>query len=118
TYSSGVYAEQDTARISGAFDTLYLSLADRRIKLLAQEFDAGKLPTTYEFPREFRKLRTLLVQLLVDVCRPSQLRRGPFLRGFYFTGVRPVTLTTAGPTQAREEQAGQGSGADAAEHAT
>ena len=63
---------------------------------MAQEFDATKLPTIYEFPREFRKLRNLLVQLLVDVCRPSQLRRGPFLRGFYFSGVRPVTITTSG----------------------
>ena len=103
TYSTGVYAEQETARISGAFDNLFLSLADRRIKLLAQEFDPNKLPTIYEFPREFRKLRNLLVQLLVDVCRPSQLRRGPFLRGFYFSGVRPVTITTTGPTLAREE---------------
>jgi type VI secretion system protein ImpL len=103
TYSTGVYAEQETARVSGAFDNLFQSLADRRIDLLAREFDATKLPTIYEFPREFRKLRTLLVQLLVDLCRPSQLRTGPFLRGFYFTGVRPVTITTAGPTLAREE---------------
>src|SRR5262249_7380672 len=70
--------------------------------LLSQEFDAGKLPTTYEFPREFRKLRTLLVQMLVDVCRPSQLRTTPFLRGFYFTGVRPVTITTTGPALLRD----------------
>ena len=111
TYSTGVYAEQETARISGAFDNLFQSLADRRVKLLSQEFDATKLPTIYEFPREFRKLRNLLVQLLVDLCRPSQLRRGPFLRGFYFSGVRPVTITTAGPTLAREEPIAQPSAA-------
>ena len=46
----------------------------------------------YEFPREFRKLRSLAVEFLVDVCRPSQLRAGPLLRGFYFTGVRPVVV--------------------------
>ena len=87
-----------------AFDNLFQSLADRRVHLLSQEYDATKLPTIYEFPREFRKLRTLLVQLLVDMCRPSQLRAGPFLRGFYFTGVRPVTVTTSGPALARENR--------------
>ena len=107
TYSTGVYAEQETARVSWEFDNLFQSLADRRVDMLAQEFDATKLPTIYEFPREFRKLRTLLVQLLVDVCRPSQLRKGPFLRGFYFSGVRPITITTAGPSLAHEEQIAQ-----------
>jgi type VI secretion system protein ImpL len=107
TFSTGVYAEQETARVSREFDILFQSLADRRVNLLAQEFDATKLPTLYEFPREFRKLRTLLVQWLVDVCRPSQLRTGPFLRGFYFSGVRPVTITTAGPALVREEQTAQ-----------
>src|SRR5208283_4361603 len=107
TYSTGVYAEQETARISWEFDNLFQSLSERRVDMLAQEFDATKLPTIYEFPREFRKLRTLLVQMLVDVCRPSQLRTGPFLRGFYFSGVRPVTITTAGPTLAREEPIAQ-----------
>jgi type VI secretion system protein ImpL len=103
SYSTGVYAEQETARVTGAFDNLFQSLADRRINLLGQEFDAARLPTTYEFPREFRKLRALLVQLLVDLCKPSQLRTGPFFRGFYFTGVRPVTITTGGPALVREE---------------
>jgi type VI secretion system protein ImpL len=107
TYSTGVYAEQETARVSREFDNLFQSLADRRVNLLSQEFDATKLPTIYEFPREFRKLRTSLVQLLVDLCRPSQLRTGPFLRGFYFSGVRPVTITTAGPALAREEPIAQ-----------
>jgi type VI secretion system protein ImpL len=118
TYSAGVYAEQETTRISREFDNLFLSLADRRIPLLSQEFDATKLPTIYEFPREFRKLRTLLVQLLVDVCRPSQLRKGPFLRGFYFSGVRPVTVTTAGPSIAQEESAAQPSAPSMAAGAT
>ncbi len=118
TYSAGVYAEQETARISREFDTLFNGLADRRISLLSQEFDATKLPTIYEFPREFRKLRTLLVQLLVDICRPSQLRKGPFLRGFYFTGVRPVTVTTQGPSIAQEESSAQPSAPSLAAGAT
>ncbi len=105
TYTTGVYGEQETARISSAFDALFQSLADRRVDLLAQEFDANRLPTIYEYPREFRKLRTLLVQMVVDLCRPSQLRAGPFLRGFYFTGVRPVTVTSAAPALVQEPAA-------------
>ena len=31
TYNTGVYGEQETARISAAFDTLFQSLADRRV---------------------------------------------------------------------------------------
>src|SRR5262249_11966654 len=41
-----------------------------------------------------------LVQFLVDVCRPSQLTVGPFLRGFYFTGVRPVIVNEGAPVAA------------------
>ena len=36
-------------------------------------------------PVEFRKLRAMAVQFMVDLCRPNQLGAGPFLRGFYFT---------------------------------
>ena len=69
-----------------AFNQLFHSFCDHRLLLLPREGDATKVPQSYEFPREFRKLRTALVQFLVDVCRPSQLRAGPFLRGFYFSG--------------------------------
>ena len=89
---SGIYAEDQTRRLSAAFDALTYSLADHRIALLPRENDAQKVPGAYEFPREFRKLRTTLVQFLVDLCRPSQLRASPFLRGFYFSGVRPVIV--------------------------
>jgi type VI secretion system protein ImpL len=34
-----------------------------------------------------------VVQFLVDLSKPSQLRAAPFLRGFYFSGVRPVVVT-------------------------
>lgn len=90
--SAGVYAEEETRRLNAAFDALFYSLCDRRIEFLPRETDADKLPGAYEFPREFRKVRTALVQFLVDVCRPSQLRASPFLRGFYFSGVRPVVV--------------------------
>jgi type VI secretion system protein ImpL len=90
--ATGIYAEVETRRLSAAFDGLFYSLADRRIVFLPRENDPQKVPAAYEFPREFRKLRNGLVQFLVDVCRPSQLRASPFLRGFYFSGVRPVVV--------------------------
>jgi type VI secretion system protein ImpL len=90
--AEGVYGEQETARLSDNFERLFRSLADTRPELLARETDPGKLPAAYEFPREFRKLRPAVVQFLVDLCRPSQLSTGPFLRGFYFTGVRPIII--------------------------
>ena len=99
---AGVYAEQATQKLSAAFDALFHSLADKRTVFLAREHAGEKLPGIYEFPREFRKLRTLLVQFLVDLSKPSQLRAAPFLRGFYFSGVRPVNVTEMSqPPQAR-----------------
>jgi len=90
--ASGVYAEEETQRLTKAFDELFYSLAEKRLDLLAREHQADKLANIYEFPRELRKLRTLLVQFLVDLVRPSQLTVNPFLRGFYFSGVRPVIV--------------------------
>ncbi len=92
---AGVYAEEETNRLTWAFNQLFHSFCDHRLLLLPREGDALKVPQAYEFPREFQKLRTALVQFLVDVCRPSQLRAGPFLRGFYFSGVRPVAAAEA-----------------------
>jgi type VI secretion system protein ImpL len=86
---SGVYDEEQSAKLNAAFDQLYYSLAEHRIDFLAREGDAQRVPGAYEFPREFRKLRNLVVRFLLDVCRPSQLNATPFLRGFYFSGVRP-----------------------------
>ena len=96
--SSGVYAEEETRRLSELFNRLFYSLADKRSIYLPRENDPEKIPGAYEFPREFRKLRAPMVQFLVDLCRPSQLRASPFLRGFYFCGVRPVVINDAAPT--------------------
>jgi type VI secretion system protein ImpL len=92
-----IYTEEESARLSSAFDTLYLSLAGKRPDYLARENDDAKLPATYEFPREFNKLRNAIVQFLVELGRPSQLSSSPFLRGFYFTGVRPVVVNQSAP---------------------
>ncbi|HVO97607.1 MAG TPA: ImcF-related family protein [Bryobacteraceae bacterium] len=111
--AGGVYAEEETQRLTWAFNLLFHSFCDHRLLLLPREGDATKLPQAYEFPREFRKLRASLVQFLVDACRPSQLRAGPFLRGFYFSGVRPVAAAEApapmvAPSAPSEQQAEAG----------
>jgi len=106
--ATGVYAEEETRRLAKAFDELFYSLAERRLDLLAREHEGDKKPGIYEFPRELRKLRTLLVQFLVDLARPSQLSVNPFLRGFYFSGVRPVIIDdVAAAVAAPEVQAAE-----------
>jgi type VI secretion system protein ImpL len=97
---SGVYAEQEAQRLTAAFNDLYYSLCDKRPGFLSREHDAPNLPGIYEFAREFRKLRTSVVQFLVDLARPSQLTTGPFLRGFYFSGVRPIFVSDVAPSAA------------------
>ena len=91
-YNVGVYADQESKRLTAAFDELFYSLSDKRLEYLPRESAAEKLPAVYEFPREFRKTRNLVVQSLVDLCRPSQLTVSPFLRGFYFAGRRTVQV--------------------------
>ena len=101
---SGVYAEQETQRLTGAFNDLYYSLCDRRPDFLAREHEAQNLAGIYEFAREFRKMRASVVQFLVDLARPSQLTTGPFLRGFYFEGVRPIFVSDVAPAMAPPPQ--------------
>ena len=42
--SEGVYAEEETARLTGNFERLFRSLADARPEFLAREDDAANLP--------------------------------------------------------------------------
>jgi type VI secretion system protein ImpL len=100
--TGGIYAEEQSARLGAAFDGMTRALSDARIEILRRENDATKLPGAYEFPREFRKLRGTLIEFLVELCRPSQLTAGPFLRGFYFSAVRPVVVQEALVTPERE----------------
>jgi type VI secretion system protein ImpL len=93
----GVYAEQESRRLAAAFEGLFYSLCGKRLPFLGRENKADKLGPVYEFPREFRKLRNAAVRFLVDLSRPSQLRIDPFLRGFYFSGVRPITVKDSAP---------------------
>ena len=98
----GVYAQQQTARLNHSFQQLFYWLADRRPPYLIREHKPAALPNIYEFPREFNKLRPLISSFLVDLCQPSQLGVSPFLRGFYFTGIRAVTVNDVAPAAASQ----------------
>ncbi len=102
-YAGDDYEQEEKGAVSAAFERLYQSLADRRLTLLARQLESRQAPLTYEFPREFKKLRPILTSMLVEICRPGASRTTPFLRGFYFTGVRP--LLVSGPVSPREEAA-------------
>jgi type VI secretion system protein ImpL len=89
----GVYAEQESRRLADAFHDIFRSLALRRLDVLPRENREEVKAGAYEFPREFRKITDLATQFMVELCKPSQLSVTPFLRGFYFTGVRPVVVS-------------------------
>ena len=105
------YAEQETSRLNQAYDDLARSLCDARPELLSREHEGSLLPAVYEFPREFRKMRPAVVAFLTELCRPSQLTVGPFLRGFYFSGIRPVIVNEVAPER-RPAQAQEQGGAE------
>lgn len=107
----GVYAEEEIRRLTSAFHDIFLGLADQRPVQLARETNAARLPGVYEFPREFRKIRALAVQFMVDLCRPSQLQTSPYLRGFYFSGVRPVEVREVVQAPRLQEGSSRSSGA-------
>jgi type VI secretion system protein ImpL len=90
--SAGIYAEEEARRLTKAFDEIFYSLAEKRLDLLGREHQSDKQPSIYEFPRELRKVRTFVSEFLVNLARPSQLQVNPFLRGFYFSGVRAVLV--------------------------
>ena len=99
---AGVYADEETKRLNKIFDELFYSLADRRLSVLGRENQADRLPGIYEFPREIRKMRSLMVDFLVNLARPSQLQANPFLRGFYFSGVRAMMVDDVAAPASRE----------------
>ncbi len=87
----GVYAEAETRRaITASFNDLFHSFCDQRLRLLPRESDPQAIPGTYEFARRIPQAASDAgaVPEVEDIARPSQLRASPFLRGFYFSGVR------------------------------
>ncbi len=91
----GTYADQAGRSVSSAIDGLVYKLGEFRVEMLDREAEPANKPGLYEFPREFGKLRRGLKDFLVEVCKPSQLHANPYLRGFYFTGIRPRVVERA-----------------------
>ena len=85
---AGLYAEQAATQIGTRFDEVLYLLSEFRLELLARGGEAPLLARSYEFPRDLRKLRPGIVDLLVEVARPSQIGVNPYLRGFFFSGMR------------------------------
>ena len=90
--SAGVYADKMSRELASALDVLTYSLSEFRVEVLSRETEPVNGPGAYEFPREFGKLRRNLNQYLVELCKPSQLSANPYLRGFFFTGLRAQML--------------------------
>lgn len=97
------YAEQESRRLGDAFQGIFRTLAAKRLDILPREGQEDIRGGAYEFPRELRKASGLAVQFLVELCKPSQLGASPFLRGFYFSGVRAV-IVSDGAQAARAAQ--------------
>lgn len=91
---AGTYSDRVTPALEHSFNGVYSSLAERRLQTLVREHGAEFKPGAYEFPREFNKLRPLAVDFLREVGRPSELEVSPILRGYYFSGVQAVFVTS------------------------
>ena len=89
---AGTHADQEGRRLHLAFERMLHALALRRTGFLAREGSAEIRAGAYEFPREIRRIAPLATRFLLDLSRPSPLGTSPFLRGFYFAGVRPVVV--------------------------
>jgi type VI secretion system protein ImpL len=111
--SAGVYAEQASRMLAGIIDGLVYQLGEFRVEMLDRENDPGSVSGVYEFPRELGKLRKNLNQYLVELCKPSQLSANPYLRGFYFTGIRAriVERAVSAPAAVEQRPAPQDAGA-------
>lgn len=86
----GAWSDRQAERVGRHFDGVFHGLARKRTELLARSGEGASRGAIYEFPREFQKMRDRTVRFLVELCKPTRLAGSPLLRGFYFTGVRPV----------------------------
>lgn len=91
------YGETATSLLNEAFDQVFRSLARNRPEQLRREGDPDARRGIYEFPRELNRISETATRFLVELCRPSHLQVSPVLRGFYFTGVRPIVVEASDP---------------------
>jgi type VI secretion system protein ImpL len=92
---SGLYAERAAALVSARLDELTYALSEFRLEVLSRGGELKMLASAYEFPRDLQKRRATLVDFLVELTRPSQLGINPFLRGFFFSGMRALIVEEA-----------------------
>lgn len=83
-----LYPEQATALIGSRFDQLIHALGEFRLETLSRGGELDELARAFDFPREMRKLRAGIVSFLTEVARPCKTGVNPFLRGFFFAGMR------------------------------
>ncbi len=113
--NSGVYSEAAAAAIAEQFDQLVFALSEFRVEALSRGGELPELARAYEFPRDLRKLRQGMISFLVELARPSQIGVNPFLRGFFYSGMRAhfvqsvldVGLASARPQRALNTDATQ-----------
>lgn len=91
--NAGNHAERLAPRLEQAFAEIAEAIGARRVELLGRESQLDRRYASYELPREFRKLQASACQFLTELARPTQVAVSPQLRGFYFTGARPVLVT-------------------------
>jgi type VI secretion system protein ImpL len=111
---SGLYTEQATALISSRFDQILYALSEFRLDILSRGGELQELARAYEFPRDLRKLRVGVISFLAEVARPSQIGVNPFLRGFFFAGMRAHVMEDVleiGPAQPQAAAAPVNAGA-------
>lgn len=85
---AGLYADRAAQQIGARFDEVTYLLSEFRLEVLARGGAETALARSYEFPRDLRKLRSGVVDFLVEMGRPSQLGVNPYVRGFFFSGMR------------------------------
>ncbi|HTJ31318.1 MAG TPA: ImcF-related family protein [Acidobacteriaceae bacterium] len=102
--NAGVYADHANRILTTALDGITYQLGEFRVEMLERENDPNAAAGVYEFPREFGKLRKNINQYLVELCKPSQLSANPYLRGFYFTGIRAQIIERAAQAPAAQQR--------------
>ena len=101
-----VFAEAEGKRLTKSFNPLYYALAGRRLTHLAHEPDPARRPQIYEFPREFKRLRSPLVEFLNGLSRPDPLHPGPLLARLLFDrSPRSGSSAMADPARTRPDWA-------------
>lgn len=106
--NTGNYAERLAPRIDAAFAEIADTVGARRVELLGRDAQLDRRYAAYELPRELRKLQASVSSFLVELCRPTQLGASPLLRGFYFTGARPVVVSDVAAAPAASAPAAPG----------